>query len=45
MSHCIIGPREIDLDQMGITVIEDYHQVSEGSIIEEGRNVNWARAI
>ena len=26
-------------DQEGITVIEDYHIISEGSIIEAGENV------
>lgn len=45
MSHCIIGPREINQDHQGITVIEDHHQVSEGSIVEEGRNVNLPQAI
>lgn len=46
MSHCIVGTwGRIDPDYEEITVIEDHHIVTEWSIIEEGKNVNWPRAI
>jgi len=46
MSHCTVGAEEVVTpDQEGITVIEDYHTLPEGSIIEAGRNVNRTQAI
>jgi len=40
LGQCIIGAEgKIAPDQEGITVIEDYHIISEGSIIEAGENV------
>jgi glucose-1-phosphate adenylyltransferase len=40
MNHCIVGTGgQSAPDQEGITVIEDYHIISEGSIIEAGKNV------
>lgn len=40
MRHCIIGAEgQIAPDQEGITVIEDNHIISEGSVIEAGKNV------
>ena len=40
MSHCFVGAEgRIRPDQEGITVIEDYHLISEGSVIEAGNNV------
>ena len=45
MNHCIIGTWGHDPDHQEITVIEDHHKVSEGSIIGEGKSVNWPRAI
>ena len=45
MNHCIIGTWGHDPDHQEITVIEDHHKVSEGSIIGEGKSVNWPQAI
>jgi glucose-1-phosphate adenylyltransferase len=46
MNHCIVGAEAQSApDQEGITVIEDYHIVPEGSIIEAGKNVNRPRSI
>ena len=46
MSRCIVGAEVHTVaDQEGITVIEDYHIVPEGSIIEAGQNVNRDRMI
>ena len=42
---CAVLSTEIAPDQEGITVIEDYHIIPEGSIIEAGNNVNRIRAI
>jgi len=40
LSQCIIGAEgKIAPDQEGITVVEDYHIIAEGSIIEAGENV------
>ncbi|EGW40642.1 glucose-1-phosphate adenylyltransferase [Desulfosporosinus sp. OT] len=40
MRHCIVGAEEqVIPDQEGITVIEDNHNISEGSVIEAGKNV------
>ncbi|MDR3600516.1 MAG: glucose-1-phosphate adenylyltransferase [Desulfosporosinus sp.] len=40
MRRCIIGAEgQIAPDQEGITVVEDNHIISEGSIIEAGRNI------
>lgn len=40
MRDCIVGAEgRIASDQEGITVIEDHHIISEGSVIEEGKNV------
>ncbi|ODA38744.1 glucose-1-phosphate adenylyltransferase [Desulfosporosinus sp. BG] len=40
MRHCIVGAEgQVTPDQEGITVIEDNHNISEGSVIEEGKNV------
>ncbi|MDR3539593.1 MAG: glucose-1-phosphate adenylyltransferase [Desulfosporosinus sp.] len=40
MRHCIVGAKGgIALNQEGITVIEDHHIISEGSVIEEGKNI------
>ncbi|TGE33265.1 glucose-1-phosphate adenylyltransferase [Desulfosporosinus sp. Sb-LF] len=44
MSHCIIGAEgRVAPDQEGITVIEDHHIVTEGSVIEAGTNAYRAR--
>jgi len=46
MNHCIVGAdSQSAADQEGITVIEDYHIIPEGSIIEAGKNVNRPRSI
>jgi len=40
LSQCIIGAEGSHAsDQEGITVVEDYHIISEGSVIEAGMNV------
>ena len=40
MRYCIVGAEgRTAAEQEGITVIEDYHIVSQGSMIEEGKNV------
>jgi len=46
MSHCTVGTwGRINPNQEEITVIEDQHIVSEGLTIEDGKIVNWPRAI
>ncbi|MBC2725235.1 glucose-1-phosphate adenylyltransferase [Desulfosporosinus sp.] len=44
MSHCIIGAEgNISPAQEGIAVIEDFHQVPEGTVIDAGMNVYRSR--
>jgi len=46
MSQCIIGAQGQGAPaQEGITVIEDYHLIPEGTVIEAGMNVCRSRAI
>ncbi len=46
MSHCSIGAEgNIAPDQEGITVIEDYHLIPEGTVINAGMNVYRSRSI
>jgi len=46
MCNCIIGAEgNISPAQEGIVVIEDYHQVSEGTVIDAGMNVYRSRLI
>jgi len=46
MSNCFVGAEGLfPPDQEGITVIEDYHIISEGLTIEAGKNVNRTRAM
>lgn len=46
MRHCHVGADVgIPSNQDGITVIEDHHIVSEGSVIEAGKNVYRPQAI
>jgi len=40
MSHCKVGAEGNNIpDQEGITVIEDFHLIPVGSVIEAGENV------
>jgi len=46
MSHCNIGAeRKIGSAHEGITVIEDYHLITEGTVIEAGKHIYRSRAI
>ncbi|HEY8908790.1 MAG TPA: glucose-1-phosphate adenylyltransferase [Desulfosporosinus sp.] len=46
MSHCIVGETgQINQGHEAITVVEDHHKVSEGSIIDESGTAFWRRAI
>jgi len=46
MNHCFIGAGgQVATAQEGITVIEDYHLISEGTVIEAGKQVCRGRAI
>lgn len=46
MSHCRIGAEgQVAPDQEGITVIEDYHLISEGTVIDAGKNISRSRGI
>ena len=46
MSHCVIGADGLgDPPQDGITVIEDNHLISEGTVINAGMNIYRSRAI
>ena len=46
MSHCHIGAEGPSAPaQEGISVIEDYHHISDGTVIEAGMNIYRSRAI